>query len=195
MPIKDLAAVVEQLKHFQLTAVGGDHYVAVVFAQELHVQNLVAVADKLRGGERERGCKLILPSLTCRNILAHVRVIPGFPLCIASSYLLQCGKAGQLVQHYVVFRCDCSQSQGGRQEKEMCQTAGVSGLLLLLLLVSRFPLFNLRRDTGEGLAKDATCCVRVPHLKYAFKEEGGNMSDRNTDTLQITIEVNLCCQQ
>lgn len=58
MPIKDLAAVVEQLKHLQLTAVGGDHDVAVVFAQELHVQNLVAVADKLRGGgERERGCR------------------------------------------------------------------------------------------------------------------------------------------
>lgn len=193
MPIEDLAAVVEQLKHFQLTAVGGDHYVAVVFAQELHVQNLVAVADKLRGGERERVCKLILPSLTWRNILAHARVIPGFPSWIASSYLLQCGKAGQLVQHYVVFRCDCCQSQGGRQEEEMCQTAGVSSLLLLLLIP--FPLFIPRRDTGEGLAKDATCCVGVPHSQYAFKEDWRNMSDRNTDTLQITIEVNLCCQR
>lgn len=46
--VKDLAAVGEQLKHLQLAAVGGDHDVAVVFAQELHVQHLVVVADKLR---------------------------------------------------------------------------------------------------------------------------------------------------
>lgn len=91
--IKDLAAVVEQLKHLQLTAVGGDDDVAVIFAQELHVQNLVAVANKLRGDERERGCKLIPPSLTCSNILKHVWIITGSPWCIVSSYLLQCGKA------------------------------------------------------------------------------------------------------
>lgn len=60
--IKHLAAVGEQLKHLQLAAVGGDHNVAVVFTQELHVQHLVIVADKLWGGERERRCKLIMPS-------------------------------------------------------------------------------------------------------------------------------------
>lgn len=32
MSVEDLAAVVEQLKHLQLTAVGGDDDVAVVFA-------------------------------------------------------------------------------------------------------------------------------------------------------------------
>lgn len=74
----------------------------------------------------------------------------------------------------------------------MRQTAGVIGLPLLLI---PFPLFILCRDTSEGLAKDATCCVGVPHSQYAFKEEGNNMSDRNTDTLQITIEINLCCQR
>lgn len=72
----------------------------------------------------------------------------------------------------------------------MRQTAGVIGLLLLL-----FSLFILCRDTREGLTKDATCCVGVPQSQYAFKEEGRNMSDRNTYTLQITIEMNLCCQR
>lgn len=48
--IQDLAAVGEQLKHFELAAIGGHHDVAVVFAQELHVQHLVAVTYKLRAG-------------------------------------------------------------------------------------------------------------------------------------------------
>lgn len=61
MSRKDLAAVVEQLKHFQLAAVGGDDDVAVIFSQELHVQNLVTVANKLRGGETEISCMLFLP--------------------------------------------------------------------------------------------------------------------------------------
>lgn len=45
--VQDLAAVGEQLEHFELAAVSGHHDVAVVFAQELHVQHLVAVAHKL----------------------------------------------------------------------------------------------------------------------------------------------------
>lgn len=49
--VQDLAAVGEQLEHFELAAVGGHHDVAVVFAQELHVQHLVAVAHKLRRGK------------------------------------------------------------------------------------------------------------------------------------------------
>lgn len=56
-------------------------------------------------------------------------------VCFVSAHLLQCGETSQLVQHYVVLCCDCSQSGGGRQEEEMGQTAGVVGLLLLL-----FPL-------------------------------------------------------
>lgn len=47
MSVEDLAAVGEQLKHLQLAAVGGHHNVAVAFAQELHVQYLIVVTDKL----------------------------------------------------------------------------------------------------------------------------------------------------
>lgn len=59
MSVQNLAAVGEQLEDFELAAVGGHHDVAVVFAQELHVQHLIAVAHKLReervdGVERER---------------------------------------------------------------------------------------------------------------------------------------------
>lgn len=53
--VQDLAAVSEQLEHLQLAAVGGHHDVAVVFAQKLHVQHLVAVTHKLwGGGQRNR---------------------------------------------------------------------------------------------------------------------------------------------
>lgn len=57
MSVQDLAAVGEQLEHFELAAVGGHHDVAVVFAQELDVQHLVAVAHKLVevGGEEGGG--------------------------------------------------------------------------------------------------------------------------------------------
>lgn len=69
VPVKDLAAVGEQLKHLQLAAVGGDHDVAVVFAQELHVQHLVVVADKLR----EPG-KINVPTWMSWNIPACLTV-------------------------------------------------------------------------------------------------------------------------
>lgn len=96
------------------------------------------------------------------------------------AHLLQCGETSQLVQHYVVFCCDCSQSWGGRQEDEMGQTAGVVGLLLLLLLL-RFPLLLLFYwGSAEGLAEDATCRVGVPHSQYAFNERGKNISDGET---------------
>lgn len=49
----------------------------------------------------------------------------------------------------------------------MRQTAGVIGLLLLLIIIP-FALFILGSDTG--LAKDASCCVGVPDSQYAFKE-------------------------
>jgi hypothetical protein len=45
--IQDLAAVSQELKHLELTAVGGHHDVAVVLPQELHVQNFIIVAHKL----------------------------------------------------------------------------------------------------------------------------------------------------
>lgn len=77
----------------------------------------------------------------------------------------------------------------------MRQNTGVLGLFLLLLRLIPCPLFIFRRDTGEALAKDATCCVGVPHSQYAFREKGRNMSERNIDILQITVEMNLCCQR
>ena len=45
--IQDLAAVCQELKHLELTAVGGHHDVAVVLPQELHVQNFIIVANEL----------------------------------------------------------------------------------------------------------------------------------------------------
>lgn len=96
-------------------------------------------------------------------------------MCFVSAHLLQCGETSQLVQHYVVLCCDCSQSGGGRQEEEMGQTAGVVGLLLLL-----FPLLLIHWDSAEGLTEDATRRVGVPHSQYAFDEGGKNISDGET---------------
>ena len=45
--IQDLAAVGQELKHLELTAVGGHHDVAVVLPKELHIQNFIIVAHEL----------------------------------------------------------------------------------------------------------------------------------------------------
>lgn len=45
--IEDLAAAGGQIKDLQLWTVGGHHNVAVLFAQELHIQNVVIVPYKL----------------------------------------------------------------------------------------------------------------------------------------------------
>lgn len=41
------------------------------------------------------------------------------PISILSAHLLLCGDARQLVEQYVVFCCDCSQSGGGGQVEEI----------------------------------------------------------------------------
>ena len=53
--IQDLAAVGQELKHLELTAIGGRHDVAVILPQELDIQNLVVVANKLQLLEKNRG--------------------------------------------------------------------------------------------------------------------------------------------
>ena len=86
MPVEDLAAVGEQLKHLDLAAVGGHHDVSV-FTQELHIQHLIIVAHKLREGGRafiSSESVTAITRLRCRglskelngasaNILQHIR--------------------------------------------------------------------------------------------------------------------------
>lgn len=54
MSVEDLAAVGEQLKHFQLAAVGGHHNVTVTLTQELHIQHFIIVTHKLQEVKEKR---------------------------------------------------------------------------------------------------------------------------------------------
>lgn len=71
VPVEDLAGVGEQLEHFELAAVGGHHYVAVVLTQEFHVQHLVTVAHKLWEITQIR--QVAQTFMTCGTKLSHVK--------------------------------------------------------------------------------------------------------------------------
>lgn len=177
--IKDLAAVCEQLKHLQLAAVGGDHDVAVVFAQELHVQHLVVVADKLRGWG-----KLNVPTWIRWNILACVLSMPT------------CCSVARPASWYSIMLCSAvtvaSLEEAGRRRRwvklrglsSFFSSSSPSSSSFFTETVLRVWLKTQRAVLGSHT-------LSMPLMKGARTLVTG----KHTNTLPQISEVNLCCQQ
>lgn len=164
MSVEDLAAVGEQLKHFQLAAVGGHHDVIVTFTQELHVQHLVVVTHKL---QEVKDTRTLFASVNSTLFIVlffsglhQIKTKQMKTRFRSGAYLLQCGEFRQLVEEYVVFCSDHGQPGGGRQEEKIHQTARI---VLLVFLRSR------SGGRWRGLGVNTASSAGLPHSQHTYR--------------------------